>query len=191
MTQSDPSRVDSTQAQAFIERTWDSAILPELLEYIRIPNKSPAFDPKWQEHGYMEQAVARLERWARAQPISGMRVEVIRLPGRTPLLFMDIPGSSQDSVLLYGHLDKQPEMAGWRSGLGPWQPVLEGDRLYGRGAADDGYALFASLTAIAALQAQKRPHARCAVIIEACAESGSFYLPYYIDALADRIGSPN
>lgn len=191
MMQPHLSVMDNAQAQAFIEKTWDTAILPELLEYIRIPNKSPAFDPKWQEHGYMEEAVARLERWARAQPIADMTVEVIRLPRRTPLLYIDIAGDPRDCVLMYGHLDKQPEMAGWRSGLGPWQPVLEGERLYGRGAADDGYALFASLSAIAALQAQRLPHARCVVIIEACEESGSFDLPYYIDALAERIGAPS
>lgn len=175
----------------FVEGVWDDSVYLELVEYIRIPNRSPAFDPEWESHGFMEAAVARFARWARAQPIAGMALEVIRLPGRTPLMFMDIPGDPRDCVLLYGHLDKQPEMTGWRSGLGPWQPVLEGDKLYGRGGADDGYAMFASLTAIAALQEQGLPHARCVVIIEACEESGSFDLPYYIDALADRIGLPS
>jgi acetylornithine deacetylase/succinyl-diaminopimelate desuccinylase-like protein len=120
-----------------------------------------------------------------------MSVEVVRLPGRTPLIYIDIPGQIDDCVLLYGHLDKQPEMSGWRAGLDPWTPVIEGDRLYGRGGADDGYATFASLTAVAALQAQGLPHARCVIIIEACEESGSFDLPYYIEALGDRIGQPS
>jgi acetylornithine deacetylase/succinyl-diaminopimelate desuccinylase-like protein len=183
--------MDPTRTQQYVDQVWADSILPELLDYIRIPNKSPAFDPDWQRHGYMEQVVTQFERWARAQPIAGMTVEVIRLPGRTPVLFMEIPGHSADCILLYGHLDKQPEMSGWRAGLDPWTPVLEGNRLYGRGGADDGYATFASLTALAALQDQQIPHARCVVLIEACEESGSFDLPFYIEALARRIGSPS
>jgi acetylornithine deacetylase/succinyl-diaminopimelate desuccinylase-like protein len=162
-----------------------------LVEYIRIPNKSVAFDRDWQAHGHMDRAIARFEDWARRQPLKGVTLEVVRLPGRTPLLFAEILGHSKDCVLLYGHMDKQPEMTGWRDGLGPWTPVLEGDRLYGRGSADDGYAMFACLGAIGALQAQSIPHARCVVIIEACEESGSFDLPHYIDYLAARIGQPS
>ena len=114
----------------------------------------------------------------------------MRLAQRTPLIFIEIPGDPRETILLYGHLDKQPEMSGWRSGLDPWKPVIEGDRLYGRGAADDGYALFACLAAIGALQAQGVPHARCVIVIEACEESGSFDLPPYIEHLAARIGTP-
>jgi acetylornithine deacetylase/succinyl-diaminopimelate desuccinylase-like protein len=139
----------------------------------------------------MDKAVELVESWCRGRRIPGMRVDVIRLEGRTPLLFIDIPGQSEDCVLLYGHLDKQPEMTGWRSDLGPWKPVIEGDKLYGRGGADDGYAAFASLAAVEALQAQKTPHARCVVVIEACEESGSYDLPPYIEALSQRIGVPS
>ncbi len=177
----------------FVKRVWERSVVPELIEYIRIPNKSPAFDPEWHAHGYMEEAVSRFERWARSCPLREMRLEVVRLAGRTPLLFIEIPAnrpSGTGITLLYGHLDKQPEISGWRPGLGPWQPVLEGDRLYGRGAADDGYAMFAALTAIAALEAEDRPHGRCVCLIEACEESGSFDLPYYIEVLSGRIGAP-
>jgi acetylornithine deacetylase/succinyl-diaminopimelate desuccinylase-like protein len=93
-------------------------------------------------------------------------------------------------VLLYGHLDKQPEMEGWREDLGPWKPVLEGDRLYGRGGADDGYSPFAALGAIEAVQAAGGTHPRCVVLIEASEESGSPDLPAYVEALADVIGTP-
>jgi acetylornithine deacetylase/succinyl-diaminopimelate desuccinylase-like protein len=178
-----------------IAQQWDDDIVPQLVDYIRIPNKSPMFDADWVAHGYMDDAVALMERWARAQPITGMRVEVLRLAGRTPLIFVEIPaangGSDDDVVLLYGHLDKQPEMTGWDPDLGPWQPVLRGDRLYGRGGADDGYAIFGSLAAIRALQEQQLPHARCVVLIEACEESGSYDLPAYVDHLAERIGKPS
>jgi acetylornithine deacetylase/succinyl-diaminopimelate desuccinylase-like protein len=176
--------------QKYCNQSWDETVLPELIDYIRIPNKSPMFDPDWQEHGYMDAAVAQFERWCLAQDIPGMQLEVVRLPGRTPLLFMDIPGQCDNTILLYGHLDKQPEMTGWREGLGPWEPVMDGDKLYGRGGADDGYATFASLIAIKALKEQNIPHARCVVIIEACEESGSFDLPFYIDHLTERIGKP-
>ncbi|KTD61637.1 M20 family metallopeptidase [Legionella spiritensis] len=174
-----------------IEQYWQQDILPSLMEYIRIPNKSPHFDKRWQEHGFMEQAVSHVSAWCEHHAPAGMLHEVIRLPGRTPLLFMEIPGASDETVLLYGHLDKQPEMSGWQEGLGPWEPVIRDGKLYGRGGADDGYAAYASLTAINMLQKHGLPHARCVVIIEACEESGSYDLPYYIDALKDRIGKPS
>ena len=131
---------NTASLRAFVDQTWDEAIVPELVEYIRIPNKSPHFDPDWESHGYMEQAVTQIFNWCKQQPIQGIEIEIVRLPGRTPLIFMDIPGESDATVLLYGHLDKQPEMTGWREDLGPWVPVIEGDKLYGRGGADDGYS---------------------------------------------------
>lgn len=175
----------------FVNGTWTDSIIPKLCEYIEIPNKSPAFDPGWKEHGHMERAVTLLEQWCRSQPIAGMTVEIVRLKDRTPLLFIDIPGASDDVVLLYGHYDKQPEFSGWADGLEPWKPVIKDGKLYGRGGADDGYATFGSLTAIRALQEQGIKHARCVVIIEGCEESGSFDLPHYIDELGERIGSPS
>lgn len=179
------------QLLEYADRAWDQSVLPVLSDYIRIPNRSPHFDPEWAAHGHMDEAVALVERWCRRQPLLEAAVEVVRLPGRTPLLLVEIPGDSPDTVLLYGHLDKQPEMTGWRDGLGPWTPVREGDRLYGRGGADDGYAVFAALTAVASLQAAGLPHARCVVLIECCEESGSFDLPHYFQALARRIGTPS
>ncbi|MBN8263725.1 MAG: M20 family metallopeptidase [Xanthomonadales bacterium] len=187
--------MDASQAKQFIDAKWDAEIVPQLVEYIRIPNKSPMFDADWVANGHMDRAVALMEAWARAQDIPGMTLEVVRLEGRTPLIFIEVPaangGRDDDCVLLYGHLDKQPEMTGWDAGKGPWEPVIEGDRLYGRGGADDGYALFGSLAAVMALQAQGAPHARCVVLIEACEESGSYDLPAYVDHLAARIGKPS
>ena len=182
--------MNPTASQRYLDSIWGDSIVPELIEYIRIPNKSPLFDADWAQHGHMDAAVAQFEKWARGLNVRGLQLEVVRLPGRTPLMYMEIPGNSDRTVLLYGHLDKQPEMSGWREGLGPWLPVMEGDRLYGRGGADDGYAIFASLSAIKLLQEQGVPHARCVVIIEACEESGSFDLPHYIETLSGRIGQP-
>jgi acetylornithine deacetylase/succinyl-diaminopimelate desuccinylase-like protein len=175
----------------FIEQVWQSSIIGQLQAYVRIPNKSPAFDPDWERHGFMEQAIELMAAWCRAQPVPGMRVEVRRLPGLTPLLLIDVPGELPDCVLLYGHLDKQPEFTGWLPGLGPWEPVIREGKLYGRGGADDGYAVFSSLTAIAALKAQKIPLPRCVLMIEATEESGSVHLPAHLDALGDGIGDPS
>jgi acetylornithine deacetylase/succinyl-diaminopimelate desuccinylase-like protein len=180
--------MNSQALSAFIAEKWDQDITPRLVEYIRIPCKSPHFDPQWAVSGHLDAAVRLAEGWCRAQPIPGMQVEVMRLPGRTPLLFLDIPGDARGTVLLYGHLDKQPEMVGWREGLGPWLPVIEDDRLYGRGGADDGYAVFASLAALLALRQQGVAHARCVALIECCEESGSYDLPAYLEALAPRLG---
>ena len=191
--------MDSQRLARQIGGLWDDEIVAQLSEYIRIPNKSPMFDPGWVAHGYMDAAVALLERWARRKinALPGATLEVVRLPGRTPLICIEVPASagaqarSDDCVLLYGHLDKQPEMTGWSAGLDPWQPVLRGDRLYGRGGADDGYALFGALAALLALHGQGLPYTRCVILIEACEESGSYDLPFYVDHLAARIGQPS
>ena len=184
------------QARSYCEDVWEREILPSITEYIAIPNKSPAFEPEWHALGHMERAVSLIADWCKARKLPGLTLEVVRLHDekgrpRTPVILMEIPGTGDDTVLLYGHLDKQPEMTGWRDDLGPWKPVREGDKLYGRGGADDGYAAFASLAALEVLQQQGVPHARCVVLIEACEESGSFDLPAYIDHLAARIGKPS
>lgn len=185
--------MDSAAAKTFIDRMWDDEIIPQLTEYVRIPNKSPAFDPEWQAHGFMDKAVDQFAAWGRGKiaAIPGAILEVVRLEGRTPVIFIDIPGQGSDTVLLYGHLDKQPEMTGWAEGLGPWVPLVKDGKLYGRGGADDGYAMFGALTAILAVRAQGAAHARCAILIEACEESGSFDLPFYMDHLSARLGSPS
>ena len=183
--------MDVAKLRAFIDGVWDESILERLKAYVRIPNKSPHFDPEWQRHGHMDAAISLMAEWCKAQPVPNMRVEIRRLPGKTPLLVVDVPGDVPGCVLLYGHLDKQPEFTGWSEGLGPWEPVLRAGRLYGRGAADDGYAVFSSLTAIAALKAQRIPIARCVLLIEASEESGSIDLPAHLQALGSAIGDPS
>jgi acetylornithine deacetylase/succinyl-diaminopimelate desuccinylase-like protein len=183
--------MDIERLTGFVNRVWDDSILERLTAYIRIPNKSPMFDSQWESAGHMQAAIELMADWCRKQPVAGLRVEVRRLPGRTPLLFAEVPGELPGCVLLYGHLDKQPEFTGWLPGLGPWEPVLRDGKLYGRGAADDGYAVFSSLTAIAALQAQGVPLPRCVVLIEACEESGSVDLPAHLQALGAALGEPS
>ncbi|MES2471672.1 MAG: M20/M25/M40 family metallo-hydrolase [Pseudomonadota bacterium] len=196
--------MDFPRVTSFMERIWEDEIIPVLTDYIRIPNKSPAFDADWEKHGHMEQAVILFADWAKGKlaQLPGSKLEVVRLKGRTPLIFIEVPGSAgasaqagatnkEATILMYGHLDKQPEMQGWTEGTGPWVPVRKDDKLYGRGGADDGYAMFASLAALLALKEQDIAHGRAVIIIEASEESGSPDLPFYIEHLAARIGTPD
>jgi acetylornithine deacetylase/succinyl-diaminopimelate desuccinylase-like protein len=177
---------------ARIGRQWDDDIVPQLVDYIRIPARSPHFDRDWAKNGHIEAAIRQAEAWVKAQGVKGLTLDIVRIEGRTPVLFFDIPatGGLADvrTVLFYGHLDKQPEMTGWREGLGPWIPVYEDGKLYGRGGADDGYAVFAALSAIMALDAEGVARPRCVGLIETCEESGSYDLPAYLDLLAPRMG---
>jgi acetylornithine deacetylase/succinyl-diaminopimelate desuccinylase-like protein len=183
----------------FINAAWDNDIVPELAEYIRIPNVSKGYESNWKELGHMDRAVSHIKNWCEQRDIAGLSVEVIESPGLTPVILMEVPPfgvdyspqDSRDTVLLYGHLDKQPEMEGWRDDLGPWKPVIENDRLYGRGGADDGYSSYASLMAIEAVQKAGWSHERLVILIEASEESGSPDLPEYLKLLATRIGTPS
>lgn len=176
--------------QDHVDQFWDNAVLPTLAKYIEIPNQSPLFDADWKAHGHMDRAVQLALQFVKDHQIPGSRVEVLEEPGRTPLLFLEVDGSIDDTVLLYGHLDKQPPMVGWDPDLGPWKPVFRDGKLYGRGGADDGYSLFAVVSAALALKAQGLPHPRMVAIIECCEESGSEDLPFYVDKLLPRIGTP-
>jgi len=175
----------------FANRIWDDEIVPALTDYIAVPAKSPMFDAEWQQHGHIDRVVRDAASWVESKRVAGMKLEVIRLEGRTPVIFFEVPSTkpgSTDTICLYGHLDKQPEFNGWRSDLGPWTPKYERGQLYGRGGADDGYAVYAAISAILALDRQGIPRPRCVGIIESCEESGSFDLPAYIDALKGRLG---
>lgn len=181
------------KTQDFVNKTFEESIVSTLCEYISIPNASPMFDKEWATNGYQEKAVDLLVNWAKAQKLERFSLEVVKLENRTPLIFCEIEGvNTQETVLLYGHLDKQPPLTeSWKKPWGPYTPVIENNKLYGRGGADDGYSIFSAITAIKALQLQGVPHARCVLIIEACEESGSPDLPFYIKHLESRIGSPS
>jgi acetylornithine deacetylase/succinyl-diaminopimelate desuccinylase-like protein len=188
-----PTRVAEAAAlAAYADEAWERRIVPALTEYVKVPAKSPMFDTQWAEHGLIDRVVTDAARWVESRGMAGLKLEVVRLPGRTPVIFFDIPATksgSTDTVLLYGHLDKQPEFTGWRSDLGPWTPKLENGLLYGRGAADDGYAVYAAITAIEAMDRQGLARPRCVGLIESCEESGSTDLPAYIEALKPRLGN--
>ena len=176
----------------FVDHKWDEEVIPRLVEYVKVPAKSPAFDASWNAHGYLQTVVKDAYAWGAAQKIKGLKIEIVSIEGRTPCILFDVPATgtygNAKTVLFYGHLDKQPEMVGWREGFGPWTPVIENGKLYGRGSADDGYAIYCALTVIAAIDAQGAPRPRCVGIIESCEESGSPDLPAYLDLLAPRFG---
>ena len=188
--------LNSTQALAQVSQTWDTDLVSQLTDYIAIPAKSPMFDADWAQHGLLDTVVQNAFEWVQAQKVDGLTLEIIRLPGRTPVLFFELAAStgntqqavSNQTVLMYGHLDKQPEFTGWRSDLGPWTPKYEDGKLYGRGGADDGYAIYAAITAIQALKAQQAAHPRIVGLVETCEESGSYDLMPYIDLLRQRLG---
>ncbi len=188
-----PTTLNTAQLLASVTKRWDDEIVPQITEYIKLPAKSPHFDHDWQAHGFIDKAVEQARAWVAGLGIKGLKLEVIRLESRTPLIYFDVPATGgcdpARPILLYGHLDKQPEMTGWRAGLGPWTPVYEDGKLYGRGGADDGYAIYASFAAILALDEQGIARPRCVGMIETCEESGSYDLPAYLDLLAPRMGN--
>jgi acetylornithine deacetylase/succinyl-diaminopimelate desuccinylase-like protein len=183
--------MNNTQLQNTINTFWDENIIPPLIDYIKIPNKSPSFDSEWKSNGHMDRVLVLASEWAKTHLPENATLTVKETDGRTPLILVDIPGDRDGNILMYGHLDKQPEMEGWNEGLGPWTPVIKDEKLYGRGGADDGYALFASLCAVKALKEQSATLPRILILIEFCEESGSPDLPYYMNLCADVIGTPD
>lgn len=183
--------LDSAAVLDQVTRQWDGDIVRQLTDYIAIPAKSPGFDPDWSRHGYIDTVLRNAASWVEAQKVEGLKLEIVRLEGRTPVLFFEVAATRADAaqtILMYGHLDKQPEFTGWRNDLGPWTPKYEDGKLYGRGGADDGYAVYASIAAVQALKAQGKPHPRIVGLIETCEESGSYDLLPYVDALRPRLG---
>ena len=190
-----PTALDTTQALAQVSQQWDRDIVTQLKDYIAIPAKSPMFAPDWAAQGLLDTVLRNAATWVDAQKVAGLKLEIVRLEGRTPVLFFEVEGTQPGAnapgaptVLMYGHLDKQPEFEGWRSDLGPWTPKYEDGKLYGRGGADDGYAVYASVAAVQALKSQNVPHPRIVGLIETAEESGSRDLLPYIDALRPRLG---
>jgi len=189
--------LDPAALRDHVARSWRDSILPAISDFIRIPAKSPAFDADWAANGFLDEAVELAAAWCRGRQLAGMTVEIVRLDGLTPTLLVEVPafgmepGRDGDTILMYGHLDKQPEVTGWDDDKGPWEPVVQDGKLYGRGAADDGYAVFGSLGALEALQDQGAPHPRCVCLIETSEESGSPHLAAYVEHLAERIGTPS
>jgi acetylornithine deacetylase/succinyl-diaminopimelate desuccinylase-like protein len=194
MTTADPEDSAAVRAAHRATSAWREAVVPVLLEFGTIPDLSPAYDLEWEATGELARAAGLLAGWARTRDLPGATVDVVDLPGLTPTVLVDVPPSDPGvtgTVVVYGHYDKQPPFTGWSEGRGPWTPTLEGDRLYGRGVADDGYALPSALVALESVRAAGGRHARCVVLAEGSEESGSPHLRQVLAALDDRIGPPD
>ena len=183
--------LNKKELETSINKFWDDSIVPTLIEYIKIPNKSPSFDPDWKRNGHMDKVLVMAVEWAKKHMPEEAELTTKESPGRTPIILIDVPGETDGNILMYGHLDKQPEMDGWDDDLGPWTPVIKENKLFGRGGADDGYALFASLSAIKSLKEQGAKTPRILILIEFCEESGSPDLPHYIESCENLIGAPD
>lgn len=173
-------------------RQWSDEVLPSLSGLVEIPALSQAFDSDWAQTGHLAAAVAHVKAWLAAREIPGATIDVVELDGRSPVLLLDVPATpgaeDKGTVLLYGHLDKQPPVGGWSEGLGPWTPVVKDGKLFGRGSADDGYAGYAATTALEAIREAGGAHARAVVLLETGEESGSPDLPAYLDHLSEKLG---
>jgi len=182
--------LDASAVHKTVSEAWDGPVLSSLSDLVAIPAVSQGFDPDWAANGHLDRVIEHVRAWALDRRLPETTVEVVKLENASPVLLIDIAanGGSSGTVLLYGHLDKQPPVGGWAEGLGPWTPVVRDGRLYGRGAADDGYAPYAALTAIEAVRAGGGAHARCVVLLETGEESGSPDLPSYLDHLRPRLG---
>jgi len=174
------------------KKDFDENILPGLQDFVRIDNLSPDFDPEWETNMKAENAGNHLINWAMKQGVKGMKAELVKEKGRTHLVFIEIESQGIDkTVLLYGHYDKQPPLGEWDEGLAPTKPVIKNGLLYGRGASDDGYALFAIVESVKLIQLQNKKHGRILITIESGEESGSPDLVYYLKKLSDRIKEPD
>ena len=177
----------------FISDFWDKNALPSLMDFIRIPAKSTAFDPDWEEHGLLRQTCEHVSNWIQKN-IPDAQCEILQEKGKTPCLFVEILSKNENmndtTVAFYGHFDRQPEASGWFDGLGPWEPAIRNGKLYGRGASDDGYSVYMMISAIMALRHHNIDHPRCVGIFETQEESGSKDLPYYLKTLKNRFKNP-
>ena len=84
---------EATALAAYAERSWDEQIVPAMTDYIAIPAKSPMFDADWHSHGYLERVVRDTATWIEDRKVPGLKLEVLRQEGRTPLIFFDVPAT--------------------------------------------------------------------------------------------------
>lgn len=184
--------MDHVKVRDAVAGAWSDQVLPSLAGLVEIPALSPAFDSDWERTGHLRAAAEHVRDWIESRDLPGARAEIVQLEGRSPVLLVDLPATSgateEGTLLLYGHLDKQPPFGGWSEGLAPWKAVIRDGRMYGRGAVDDGYSGYAATVALEAVRAAGGEHARAIVLLETGEESGSPDLPAYIEHLGDRLG---
>ncbi len=210
-------QISEQKTATLINEMWqaapgrESTIIRSLRDIIAVPNLSPAFvrGDAWLPEtetmvALLVSSVEALKKeWAGRCRTDDITLRVYGgkdapVGGKllTPVLLVEVPAfagagaapARKDSVLLYGHMDKQPPGTGWQPDLPPYNAVIKDEKMYGRGGADDGWALFGALSPLFALRAQNIPHARCVILIESAEESSSRDLPYYMDTLRAELG---
>jgi acetylornithine deacetylase/succinyl-diaminopimelate desuccinylase-like protein len=177
---------------AYVEKWWADWYVKGLCEFIEIPNLSPMFDAEFYTNGTTQAAAKHVDDYINKLEIKGITKHSFTPEGKPPMYVYVVEANGNDkNVMCYGHLDKQPWMMPWREGLGPTKAVIEGDFLYGRGGADDGYAPFSCALAIKNLQVQGLPHPRFALVLETEEESGSPNLLELLALSKEAIGTPD
>lgn len=184
--------VDYESLKLKLESRIDSEVIPLLMDYIRVPSLSPLYDPDWESNGLMEQAQKLLLDYVHNIGIQGLKTQILKEPGKPWMFYGEVPGTdpSLGTILIYGHMDKQPHFPNWIAGTNNTEPAIIDGKLYGRGGADDGYAMPSAALLIKTLQDLGLPHGRIVIIGETEEESGSPNLMYLISQLKAQIGDP-
>lgn len=178
-----------------IASIWNEKAQPALEAFVTRKALSPGFDAAWKQNGVLRQVCDEAAAFGHSL-FPSAEFEVVEDEGKSPSLIFSVPATGafvatpEKTAFFYGHLDKQPEATGWSEGRGPWKPVVENGKLYGRGCADDGYSIYAALTAIRALEDEGIDHPRCTGFLETREESGSDDVEYYIGKHRARFGDP-
>ena len=183
--------MDTELLKKYVDKQFTLNILPNLMNFIRIPNLSPLFDPNWKTNGYLFKAANLIVSYAKSLNIKNAEINLLQDSGHTPMVFIEIPASRKNdnrTVIFYGHYDKQPYGTGWDKDKSPTNPVIVDGRLYGRGSADDGYASFSILTAIKTCQEFNCLMPRICCLFEGAEESTDADLKYYFDKLIPILG---
>jgi acetylornithine deacetylase/succinyl-diaminopimelate desuccinylase-like protein len=187
--------------EKWLRQKTKEELIPAICEFIKIPNQSRLFDAEWATNGLQEKACQFAIDFANSQKLKGFSIQFIQEEGKTPALLGivdpfagsgEVTEDLKKTILMYGHIDKQPPLNGkWSEGLGPHTPVIKDGKLYGRGGNDDGYAWFSCVLMAKALQENNLPHNRLVFFFETDEESGSRDLMYYLNKFKAKIGVPS
>jgi acetylornithine deacetylase/succinyl-diaminopimelate desuccinylase-like protein len=162
---------------------------------VRIPSLNPNYDPEWRKNGALLKQCEHMAAFASSKELKGCSIHPLRDGDRTPFLIIVIEASegntTTNSVLMYGHMDKQPFGEGWK--YPPTEPVIEGGKLFGRGSSDDCYSFYSAILAVKACQDNNLPHPRIVITIEGNEEGGTLedlihYMKTYRESI---IGEPS
>jgi len=150
-------------------------------------------DDKYDCNGLVQQAMQVVDTNIQALGIKGLTRTVIHPAGMNPLIVYVVEPSegASKTVMMYGHLDKQPYGPGWEEGVSPTDPIIRGDFMWGRGSCDDGYSAFACMLAVKAVQESGQRLPRIVLTLETEEESGSPSLLSLLKEAEPLIGTPD